>query len=357
MRKEFGIDANGLAGNQRQRGTLAMRILSTIGLTPEQRRIIEAAAGNAELVDRRCRSQAEMVEAAAKGCDVLFTLRVPDELMTRSPQLKWIQLMSAGADHILKGVLAERNAVAVTTGSGVAASTIAEYTIASMLAWAHVLPTTMRAQIRREWKRTGFMDIEPMRGKTLGVLGYGSIGRETARIAQGLGMDVLALKRNPEQRRDTGWNPQGVGDPEGSIPRRWYGPEQCEQLLRESDYVTVTLPLTANTRGFIGRQQIAAMRPNAYIVNVGRGEVIDQDALIEALRENRIAGAGLDVFEREPLETESALWDLENVILTPHVSGGFNNYNGVCCELFADNLRRFRAGQPLFNLVDRSLGY
>jgi phosphoglycerate dehydrogenase-like enzyme len=190
-----------------------MRILSTIGLTTDQRLIIEQSAGDAELVDHRCRSQAEMVEAAAGGCDVLFTLRVPDELLKGSPQLKWVQLMSAGADHILKGLLAERREITVTTGSGVAASTIAEYTIASMLAWAHVLPTTMRAQLKREWKRTGFMDIEPMRGKTLGVIGYGSIGRETARIAQALGMDVLALKRNPQERRDSGWNPPGVGDP------------------------------------------------------------------------------------------------------------------------------------------------
>jgi phosphoglycerate dehydrogenase-like enzyme len=334
-----------------------MRILSTIGLTPEQRRLIQQAAGEAELIDRRCRSQAEMVEAAQGGCDVLFTLRVPDELMVRSPQLKWVQLMSAGADHVLKGVLAERKSVAVTTGSGVAASTIAEYTIASMLAWAHVLHVTMRAQLRREWKRTGFMDIEPMRGKTLGVIGYGSIGRETARIAQGLGMDVLALKRNPDERSDSGWNPPGVGDPEGAIPRAWYGPHQCRQMLRECEYVTVTLPLTAQTRQFIGRQELAAMRPNAYIVNVGRGEVIDQDALIDALREKRIGGAGLDVFEREPLEAESALWDLENVILTPHVSGGFQNYSGVCCELFAANLQRFRTGQPLFNLIDRLMGY
>src|SRR5215467_11625131 len=126
-----------------------MRILSTIGLTPEQRRMIQQAAGDAELIDRRCRSQAEMVEAAEAGCDVLFTFRVPDELVMRSPQLKWIQLMSAGVDHVLKGVLAERKGIAVTSASGIAASTMAEYTIASMLAWAHALPVTMRAQLRR----------------------------------------------------------------------------------------------------------------------------------------------------------------------------------------------------------------
>jgi phosphoglycerate dehydrogenase-like enzyme len=334
-----------------------MRILSTVGLTPEQQRLVQRAAGDAELIDRSCRNQAEMVEAAQGGCDVLFTLRVPDELMNRAPQLQWIQLLSAGADHILKGVLAERRTVAVATASGIAASTMAEYTIGSMLAWAHGLHRTLRSQLRHEWKRTGFMDIDPMRGKTLGVIGYGSIGRETARIARGLGMNVLALKRNPHERRDEGWNPPGVGDPEGSIPSRWYSPEQCGEILHESDYITVTLPLTPSTRGLIGRKEIAAMRPDAYIVNVGRGEVIDQDALAEALRERRIGGAGLDVFEREPLESESPLWDLENVILTPHVSGGFKDYNGACCELFAANLERFRNGQRLLNLVDRTAGY
>jgi phosphoglycerate dehydrogenase-like enzyme len=226
-----------------------------------------------------------------------------------------------------------------------------------MLAWAHGFHRTMRYQLRREWNRSGFMDIDPMRGKLLGVIGYGSIGRETARIAQALGMTVFALKRNPQDRHDPGWNPPGLGDPDGTIPERWFSPEQCESLLRDSDYITVTLPLTADTRGFIGRKEIASMRPNAYIVNVGRGEVIDQNALAEALREKRIGGAGLDVFEREPLESDSAFWELDNVILTPHISGGFNGYNAVACELFANNLQRYCAGQPLLNLVNRTLGY
>jgi phosphoglycerate dehydrogenase-like enzyme len=336
-----------------------MKILSTVGLTPEERRIVEQAAGDAEIVDRRCRSAADMVEAAEGGCDVLFGFRAPDELMRRAPRLKWIQLLSAGADHILKGELAQRSAVAVTTASGIHSTPIAEYTIGSMLAWAHGFHVTMRAQMRHEWRRNReFMDsVDSMRGKTLGVIGYGSIGRETARIAQALGMTVLALKREPHDRGDVGWNPPGVGDPEGKIPSHWYGPHDCEGILRESDFVTVTLPMTSQTRSFIGRKEIAAMRPNSYIVNIGRGEVIDQNALIEALQEKRIGGAGLDVFEREPLEPESLLWDLENVNLTPHMSGSFRNYNGACCELFAANLRRFRADEPLLNLVDRSLGY
>jgi phosphoglycerate dehydrogenase-like enzyme len=336
-----------------------MKILSTIGLTSEQRLLLEQAAGDAEIVDRRCRSQAEMAEAAEGGCDVYFGFRVPDELMRRAPGLKWVQLLSAGADHILRGLLGERANVAVTTASGIHSTPIAEYTIGSMLAWAHGFHITMRAQMRHEWKRNSqFMDsVDSMRGKTLGIIGYGSIGRETARIAQALGMTVIALKRNPNDRRDTGWNPPGVGDPDGAIPARWYGPEERQTVLRDSDFITVTLPMTPLTQRFIGAREIAVMRPHAYIVNVGRGEVIDQDALIEALREKRIGGAGLDVFAREPLEADSPLWDLENVILTPHMSGAFKDYNSACCDLFAANLRRYRAGQPLHNFVDRALGY
>jgi phosphoglycerate dehydrogenase-like enzyme len=336
-----------------------MKILSTVGLTEAQRRQIEGAAPDAQIVDRRCRSQAEMVEAVEGGCDVLFGFRVPDELVRRSPGLKWVQLLSAGADHIMKGELAARSTIAVTNSSGIHSTPIAEYTIGSMLAWSHGLHITLRAQMRREWKRNSqFMDtVDSMRGKALGVIGYGSIGRETARIAQALGMTVLALKRNPDDHRDSGWNPPGVGDPEGRIPARWYGPSDCAAILRESDYVTVTLPMTPHTRQFIGRDEIAAMRPNAYLVNIGRGEVIDQAALIEALREGRVGGAGLDVFEREPLEAESPLWEMENVILSPHMSGAFKDYNGACCEVFAANLARYTKGQPLLNQVDRALGY
>ena len=336
-----------------------MKILSTIGLTSAQRQLLEQAAGDAQIVDRRCRSQVEMIEAAEDGCDVYFGFRAPDELMRRCPDLKWIQLLSAGADHILRGVLAERTTVAVTTASGIHSTPIAEYSIGSMLAWAHGFHLTMRAQIRGEWQRNSqFMDsVDSLRGKALGVIGYGSIGRETGRIGQALGMTVLALKRNPQDRTDIGWNPPGVGDPEGTIPARWYGPEDREAILRESDFITVTLPMTPLTAGFLGQREIAAMRPHAYIVNIGRGEVIDQDALIEALREKRIGGAGLDVFTREPLEADSALWGLENVILTPHMSGAFKGYNDACCQLFAANLRRYRSGEQLFNFVDRALGY
>src|SRR5208282_4150756 len=194
-----------------------MKILSTVGLTPAEIKQLEQLSGGAEVVDRRCRSQAEMIEAAAGGCDVLFSFRAPDALIRQAPGLKWIQFLSAGADHVMKGELQARKEIAITNASGIHSTPIAEYTIASMLAWSHGFHVTMRAQIRREWKRNwDFMDsVDSLRGKTLGVIGYGSIGRETARMGQAFGMTVLALKRNPDERRDTGWSPPGIGDPEG----------------------------------------------------------------------------------------------------------------------------------------------
>ena len=335
-----------------------MKIISTVALQPAHREAILAAAPGAELIDRQCRSTEEVGALVAQGADVMLTFRMPNDVLDRARGLKWVQLLSAGADHALGGPL-KGATIPFTTASGIHATPIAEYTIASMLAYAHRLHLSLRAQIRREWMRSGqFMaGVDELRGKTLGVLGYGSIGRETARLAGALGMTVLALKRNPGERNDPGWCPSGVGDPEGRIPRRIYGPGERMAMLAESDYVTVTLPLTNQTRRFIGAAEIAAMKPGAYIVNIGRGEVIDERALIEALRSQRIGGAGLDVFEHEPLEAESPLWDLDNVILTPHVSGASRRYMDKACELFAENLRRFAAGRPLLNAVDPALGY
>ena len=316
-----------------------------------------AAAPGAELADRQCRTAEEVGELVGAGCDALLTFRVPGDLATRA-RVKWIQLLSAGADHVLGGPL-KGSAIPITTASGIHATPIAEYTIGSMLAYAHRIHLAIRAQVRREWMRSGaFMaGVDDIRGQTLGIIGYGSIGRETARLAAAFGMKVIALKRNPADRVDGGWCPAGLGDPDGKIPARFFGPDDCEAILRESDYVSVTLPSTDHTRKFIGERELAAMKPGAYLVNIGRGEVIDERAMAAALSANKIGGAGLDVFEHEPLEASSPLWELENVILTPHISGANRGYMDKACELFAENLKRFVANRPLLNLVDPSLGY
>ena len=335
-----------------------MKIISTVALQPAQRSAILNAVPGADLADRQCRTAEEVSELVGSGCDVMLTFRVPNDIATRARGLKWIQLLSAGADHVLGGPL-KSTPMAITTASGIHATPIAEYTLASMLAYAHRIHLAIRAQVRREWMRSGaFMaGVDDIRGQTLGIIGYGSIGRETARLAAAFGMKVIALKRNPADRADPGWSPAGLGDPEGKIPSRIFGADEREAILRESDYISVTLPLTDHTRKFIGEREFAAMKPGAYLVNIGRGKVIDERAMAAALTAGKIGGAGLDVFEHEPLEASSPLWDMENVILTPHISGASRGYMDKACELFAENLKRFAANRPLLNLVDPVLGY
>ncbi len=335
-----------------------MKVVATVALGPAQRTMLERSLKGLDLIDRACRSNEDVYALTSGGCDAILGFRMPEDLTQHTPGLRWVQLLSAGADHAF-GWMRKNPGIPLTTSSGIHATPIAEYTIASMLAYSHRLHSAIRAQLRHEWnRRGGFMDsVDELRGKTLGVIGYGSIGRETARLAEALGMTVLALKRNPDDRRDAGWCPAGIGDPEGKIPRKFFGPDQCGEILHESDFVTVTLPLTDATRKFVGAKEIAAMRPGAYIVNIGRGEVIDEAALTEALRNEKIGGAGLDVFEKEPLDSSSPLWDMENVILTPHMSGANRGYMDKACELFAENLRRFSTGQPLLNVVDPIHGY
>jgi len=336
-----------------------MKIISTAALEPAQRAAITAAVPGAELADRQIRSPEEFSELVRDGCDVLLTFRVPRDVIARAPGLRWIQLLSAGADHVLAGGALKDSSIPLTSASGIHATPIAEYTMGSMLTYAHRIHLAIRAQIRHEWTRAQKLSepIDELRGHTIGIIGYGSIGRETARLAAAFGMTVIALKRDPANRRDPGWCPAGLGDPDGTIPARFFGPAQCEEILRESDYVSVTLPLSAHTRKFIGAREIAAMKPGAYLVNIGRGQVIDEAAMAAALMAGRIGGAGLDVFEHEPLEASSPLWDMENVILTPHISGDNRGYMDKACELFAENLKRFATNRPLLNLVDPNLGY
>jgi len=336
-----------------------MKILAAMRLTGRQRALIQDASGGAEIVDGFNPFEPDKMEPALAGCDVMVTFRVPAELARKAPGLKWIHLMSAGAEHaVAAGVFAIPNLL-LTNSSGIHGTTIGEYILGSMLAYAHRMHLPLRAQLRHEWlpNRYFMKTVFDLRGKTVGIVGYGSIGRESARLAQAFGMEVLALKRDPHEHADPGWCAPGVGDPQGVIPRRWLGPERRIELMERSDFVVVTLPLTPETRHFLGAREFAAARPGAYVVNVGRGEVIDQEAMIEALRSGKLGGAGLDVTTPEPLDSQSPLWDMENVLLTPHISGAKQGYNDEACEVFVENLRRFKAGRPLLNLVERARGY
>ncbi len=293
--------------------------------------------------------------------DVLYAGSPPRDL-SRAPNLKWVQLHMAGVNTLHDHPLYAETRISLTTTSGVHAATIAEYAITVLLALAHRVPRMVEWQARGAWppdeQRWPLFVPTEVRGATLGIIGYGSIGRELARIARtAFAMRVLACKRDPSRRADAGYGLPGTGDPDGILPDEWLSPDELPRLLAGSDVVVMCAPLTPRTQHMIGAGQLRMMKPSAYFINVGRGASVDETALAQALRERRIAGAAVDVFAEEPPPAGHPLYGLDNVLVSPHVSGFLPSYDDRCAELFAENVRRYLAGAPLLNLVDRDLGY
>lgn len=310
----------------------------------------------------RLRVRREDAATADYGRAHVLYAGAPPRDLARAPGLRWVQLHMAGVNALHDHPLYRAGEILLTTTSGVHAATIADYAITVVLALAHRVPRMVAWQAKGEWppdeQRWPLFVPTEVRGATLGVIGYGSIGREVARIARtAFGMSVLACKRDPSRRADAGYHPPGTGDPEGRLPAEWFGPDGLTRMLARSDVVVMSAPLTAETRHMIGAPQLAAMKPSAYFVNVGRGATVDETALAQALAAGLIAGAAVDVFAEEPPARGHPLYALDNVILSPHVSGFMPAYDEHCCRLFAENLRRYLAGQPLLNLVDRARGY
>lgn len=276
----------------------------------------------------------------------------------QAPALRWVQTHWAGIDH-LKDEPIWNSDIELTTASGVHAPNVAQYVMAQLLAWANRVPRWLRHQARSEWPKERWQKFVPdeLRGRTLGILGYGSIGREVARLARCFGMIVLATKRDARSVAHEGYTIPGTGDPAGNIANRIYPSEATRSMVAECDYVVITLPLTAKTHHFVDEALLREMKPNCFLVNVGRGPVVKEADLVRGLRKGWIAGAGLDVFETEPLPADSPLWGMENVIISPHVSGFTPYYDERATDLFAENLRRYLASEPLLNLVDRDAGY
>jgi phosphoglycerate dehydrogenase-like enzyme len=334
-------------------------VLSTLRFDDDLLDQLRAVSPRLQVAQQTCRD-AEQVGAALAAhpsTKVLYTFHVPGDVLALAPQLRWVQLHSAGVDHLLDSPLMDSD-VAITTTSGIHATPIAEYVIASLLAHRWRVPSWTHCQREARWP-AGRWDLyarPELRGSTLGILGYGSIGREVGRLGRAFGMRVLAL-RSSRARPAGDYAPPDTGDPEGLIPERIYVPAEMHKMLAECDYVVVALPLTPATRHLIGEAELRAMKGSAYLVNIARGPIVDEEALIRALEEGWIAGAGLDVFEQEPLPSDSPLWSLESALLSPHVAGFTPRYDERAATLFAQNLARYLADQPLLNLVEKSKGY
>ncbi|MFQ6059630.1 MAG: D-2-hydroxyacid dehydrogenase [Anaerolineae bacterium] len=335
-----------------------IKVLCTLGFTEQQLDKLRAVSPRLVVEQRTCHDAEEVGKALDKDTEVLYAFHVPDDFLFKAPKLHWLQLHSAGVNHLLDHPIMKSD-VLITTASGIHATPIAEYAFASMLAWSCRLPKMLYYQSRREWPkdRWGTFVGQELRGATLGIVGYGSIGREVGRLGKCFGMKVVAGKRSVGEVKDVGYRIPGTGDPEGQVLDRVYPPERLGEMLAECDFVVISLPLTPETKGLIGEEELQAMKPNAYLVNISRGGIIDEPALIKALQEGWIAGAGLDVFQKEPLPPDSPLYDLDNVILSPHVAGFSPHYDERASDLFAENLRRYLAGEELLNLVDKEAGY
>lgn len=322
------------------------KVVSTYRFTPTSLQLLQDAAST----EVRCVSSQEELLEQLSEIEVLCSFSIPDRWQELAPKLRWLQYPGAGVDGLRASGLLERDSrVVVTTATGIHAVTISEYAFGSMLMFNWNWSQMVRLQDSHVWaKSAGWYSLggRELAGQSLGVVGMGSIGRRIAQMGRAFGMRVLGMRRS--------FHGEQISDPDLD---QSYPPERLRELLSQSDYVVLAVPLTAETERFIGEAELRAMKPNAYLVNIARGRVIDEQALIRALREGWIAGAGLDVAEIEPLPSNSPLYSLPNVILTPHIAGVSVHYEKRLAEVFAENLRRYRMGEPLINRFDPARGY
>jgi phosphoglycerate dehydrogenase-like enzyme len=282
-----------------------------------------------------------------------------DRLLQRAPHLRWVHSATSGVERALTPAALARGIV-VTNARGVFSRPIAEHVLLLILAVSRRLPQLLELQRERTWQP---LEGREMRDLTVGVIGYGSLGRAVASLAGAFGSRIVALRRHAGAGEPDRAAAAGVGDDPGDgfpfepRPDRIYGPEGLHELLGESDVVVLAAPLTAETENLIDDAALAAMKRDAWLINVARGRLVDDGALIRALTEGRIGGAALDTFRAEPLPQLSPLWELPNVIVTPHTAWSSARVLDRSIDLFCDNLRRFRAGEPLRNVVDPAAGY
>jgi len=323
-------------------------------LSAQQQQQIRQLAPDLEIVQ----TTDEQEIAAMLDTIEIVAGQLPQDLLPKATNLRWVQQWSAGADWLLDHPEAQELDFILTNASGVHAIPISEHIFAFLLAFARNLPQAWQAQQQRVWMKEAAQakdapkhdsatysraDVFEVAGKTMLILGVGEIGEYTAKIASALGMEVIGLRHNPNK------STPGVDE--------MVGADDLLDALPQADVVVSTVPLTEETRHMLDQKAFDAMKEGALFINIGRGGTVDQAALIEALQHGKLAAAGLDVFEEEPLPHDSPLWAMDNVLITPHSSGVTPKYNERAFAIFLDNLKRYRAGEKLHNVVDKAQGY
>ncbi len=297
-------------------------------------RLVRAASGATVIITE----DEEEIRAMLGVATVLYAPRISDEMLDLAPNLKWCHVPSSGVEKLPLAQLGE-NGVVLTNSRGVMARAVADHALAMILAHARQIPRSVDLKRERKWERLTCRQLDRT---TMLIIGMGAIGTELSRRAMGFGMRILGVTRRP---RAVAFVEQVVSQ------------ENLAQVLPEADFVVLACPVTNETRGIIGKDELALMRSDAFLVNVGRGQLVDEDALITALENGIIGGAGLDVFTTEPLPPESPFYDLDNVILSPHSAGSRQGSRDEGISFFIQNLKRYLAGRPLINIVDLELQY
>jgi phosphoglycerate dehydrogenase-like enzyme len=264
------------------------------------------------------------------------------QIVHMCPNLRWIHVMSAGLDTVLSAELEESPAV-LTNGRGVFSLSLGEWAIGAILYFAKDFRRLIRSQAEGRWDP---FDVVEISGQTVGIVGYGDIGRAVAARAGALGMRVLGLNRRGP-----------LPDHPDVLAQEIFAPRDRIRMIEQCDYLVVTAPLTPHTRGLIGEVELAAMKPDSVVINIGRGPVIQEEALLRALSEKRIKGAALDVFDTEPLPDGHPFYSLENVLLSPHSADHTTVWLTNAMEFFLENLQRFRKGESLVNVIEKGRGY
>lgn len=313
-----------------------LNILVTNSLADRHIKAIKTAAPNSIITSCQLEEAAEHIKAA----DILLTWGTMNlrPLYPAAVNLKWVHALSAGVEDLVFPEIISANTL-LTNSKGIHGIPISEHVLAMMLAFTRGLTVFIRQQSQKEWKRTPVVEIYD---KTIGIVGLGSIGREIAKKAKGMGMHVVASKQTMTTEL---------------FIDKLYTPDQLHELLAVSDFVVLALPLVEETKNLFTIKEFSTMKPSAYFINIARGGVVKQDDLVTALEQGLIKGAGLDVFDQEPLSEASPLWDMPNVIITPHLAALSPNYLDRAIKLFADNLSRFIQNKEMLNVIDKEKGY
>jgi phosphoglycerate dehydrogenase-like enzyme len=288
-------------------------------------------------------SDLDRLRAAAPDAEIVLFWDPPSpvlrDLWPALRRLRWVQASWAGVDRVLFPELVA-SPVVLTNAVGVFDPSIAEFVLGLLLAFVKFLPEVLADQRERRWR---YRETDSLMDKTLTIVGFGRIGRAVAQRARAFGMRIIGVRRNAA-------GPDPAADLVLPV-------ERLVEALAQADFVAITAPLTPDTRGLIGAAELAALRPGAYLINVGRGGIVDEAALRDALESGRLRGAALDVVAQEPLPPESPLWTTRNLIITPHIAGDDYRWHDRMAALFRENLRRYLAGEPLLGVVDKQRGY